>query len=52
MVEHTQAPALDAAQRAAIRGDIVDAFRFGFFLMAVFTAGGCVLAWTNPLRRI
>jgi hypothetical protein len=52
MVEHGHAPVLDAAQRAAIRADIVDAFRAGFLLMAGFTALGCVLALTNPLRRI
>jgi hypothetical protein len=43
---------LDPAHRAAVRGDIVDAFRFGFFLMAGFTAAGCLLSLTNPLRRI
>ncbi len=52
MVQHGQTPALDAAQRAAIRADIVDAFRAGFMLMAVFTAVGCVLALTNPMRKI
>jgi EmrB/QacA subfamily drug resistance transporter len=52
MVEHGAPPALDAAQSAAIRADIVDAFRAGFLLMAAFTAGGCVLALTNPMRKI
>jgi EmrB/QacA subfamily drug resistance transporter len=52
MVEHGQTPALDAAQRSAIRADIVDAFRAGFMLMAVFTAVGCALAFTNPMRKI
>jgi EmrB/QacA subfamily drug resistance transporter len=52
MVEHGQTPALDAVQRAAIRADIVDAFRAGFMLMALFTAVGCVLALTNPMRKI
>jgi EmrB/QacA subfamily drug resistance transporter len=52
MVEHGQTPALDAAQRVAIRADIVDAFRAGFMLMAVFTAVGCALALTNPMRKI
>ena len=52
LVEHGQAPVLDPAHRAAVRGDIVDAFRIAFMLMAGFTAGGCVLSWTNPLRRI
>jgi MFS family permease len=52
MVEHGQLPALDAVQRAALRADIVDAFRAGFLLMAGFTLAGCVLALTNPMRRI
>ncbi|HEY4738630.1 MAG TPA: MFS transporter, partial [Xanthobacteraceae bacterium] len=52
LVEHGQAPVLDPAHRAAVRGDIIDAFRIAFLLMAGFTAGGCVLSWTNPLRRI
>jgi predicted MFS family arabinose efflux permease len=52
MVEHGSAPALDAAHRAAIQADIVNAFRAGFLLMAGFTALGCVLAWTNPQRQI
>jgi EmrB/QacA subfamily drug resistance transporter len=52
MVEHGQAPALSAAERGAIQADIVDAFRAAFLLIAAFTAGGCLLALTNPLRRI
>ena len=52
MVEHGQAPVLDAAHAAAVRADIVGAFRAAFFLMAGFTALGCVLALTNPMRRI
>jgi EmrB/QacA subfamily drug resistance transporter len=52
MVEHGHAPALDAARQATIRADIVDAFRAGFLLMALFTAMGLVLTLTNPLRRI
>jgi hypothetical protein len=52
MVEHVHIPVLDPAHRVAVRGDIVDAFRIAFLLMAGFTAGGCLLAWTNPLRRI
>lgn len=52
MVEHGPAPALDAAQRLAIHGDIVDAFRAAFLLIAGFTAVGVVLALTNPMRRI
>jgi hypothetical protein len=30
----------------------VDAFRAGFMLMALFTAACCVLALTNPMRKI
>ena len=54
MVEHAKiagAP-LSVGQLAAIHGDIADAFRAAFLLMAVFTAGGFFLALTNPLRRI
>jgi predicted MFS family arabinose efflux permease len=52
MVEHGQAPALTAAQHAAIQGDIINAFRAAFLLMAGFAAVGCVLSLTNPLRKI
>lgn len=52
MVEHGQAPALSASQRAAIQADIVGAFRAAFFLIAGFTTAGCLLSLTNPLRRI
>jgi EmrB/QacA subfamily drug resistance transporter len=54
MVEHAKiagAP-LSVGQLAEIHGDIADAFRAGFLLMAVFTAGGFFMALTNPLRRI
>lgn len=37
---------------AAVHGDIVAAFRAAFLLIAVFTASGCLLAYTNPQRRI
>ena len=54
MVEHLGGggPAISAAQRSAIHADIVAAFRAAFLLIGVFTAGGCVLAYTNPQRRI
>jgi EmrB/QacA subfamily drug resistance transporter len=54
MVEHVKSAGatLSAGQLAAIHGDIADAFRAAFLLMAVFTAGGFFLALTNPLRRI
>lgn len=54
MVEHGRpsGPAMDAARLAGIKTDIAAAFRAAFLLMAVFTAGGCILALTNPLRRI
>jgi EmrB/QacA subfamily drug resistance transporter len=54
LVEHVKhaGPPLAAAQRAAIQDDIVQAFRAAFLLMALFTSAGCLLALTNPLRRI
>jgi len=53
MVKHGgSGPALPAAQRLAIQGDIRDAFCAAFLTMAVFTTGGFFLALTNPLRRI
>jgi hypothetical protein len=54
MVEHAKIAGvpLSVGQLAAIHGDIADAFRAAFLLMAVFTAGGFFMALTNPLRRI
>jgi hypothetical protein len=54
MVEHTKqaGPPLPATQLAAIQTAIVEAFRAGFLLMALFTTAGFFLALTNPLRRI
>ena len=54
MVEHTKqaGPPLPASQLAAIQTAIVEAFRAGFLLMALFTTAGFFLALTNPLRRI
>jgi EmrB/QacA subfamily drug resistance transporter len=43
---------LPAAERAVVQDDIVLAFRAGFLMMALFTSAGCLLALTNPLRRI
>jgi hypothetical protein len=50
-VTHAGAP-LPAAQRAVIQDDIVLAFRAAFLMMAMFTSAGCLLALSNPLRRI
>ena len=54
MVEHLGGggPAISAAQRGAIHADVVAAFRAAFLVIGVFTATGCVLAYTNPQRRI
>ena len=54
MVEHLGGggPPISAAQRGAIHADVVAAFRAAFLMIAVFTASGCLLAYTNPLRRI
>jgi hypothetical protein len=54
MVEHLGGggPAISAAQRGAIHADVVAAFRAAFLVIAMFTATGCMLAYTNPLRRI
>jgi EmrB/QacA subfamily drug resistance transporter len=55
MVEHSTQVAplsMTADQRAVIQADIAQAFRAAFLLIAAFTAAGCLLAWTNPLRRI
>ncbi len=54
MVEHGRAlsTSLPAAQRAAIQGDIADAFRAAFLTIAAFTTVGFFLALSNPLRRI
>src|SRR5262249_60177921 len=42
MVEHGRAlaPSLPAAERAAIQGDIADAFRAAFLTIAAFTTAG------------
>lgn len=54
MVEHAKnaGQGLSPDQRLAIADDIAAAFRAAFFLMAGFTITGCLLALTNPMRRI
>jgi hypothetical protein len=53
MVKHAGVgPALPAAHRIAIQADIRQAFGAAFLTMAVFSAAGFFLAFTNPLRRI
>ncbi len=46
------APTLPTLQQSAALGDIRDAFRAAFLMMAAFTTAGFFLALTNPLRRI
>jgi EmrB/QacA subfamily drug resistance transporter len=43
---------LGEAQRAVVAAEIGNAFRAAFGILAVFTACGMVLAWSNPSRRI
>ncbi len=45
-------PALAPVQQQAILADIRTAFRAAFFLIAIFTTGGFLVALTNPMRRI
>lgn len=52
LVEQGARAGLTPAQRAAVEADIGAAFRAAFLLIAAFTAGGLLLAATNPLRRI
>ena len=54
MVQHAPGlgPTLAPAQRAAIQGDIAEAFRAAFLTIAAFTTAGFFLALTNPLRKI
>lgn len=54
IVEHADhvGPAMTGAQAAAMRVDIIGAFRAAFFLMAGFTALGCLISLFHPLRRI
>jgi EmrB/QacA subfamily drug resistance transporter len=54
MVQHGRglAPTLAPELRAAIQGDIAEAFRAAFLTIAAFTAAGFFLALTNPLRKI
>jgi hypothetical protein len=43
---------LDAARRAAIQRELVNAFRAAFLSIAAFAMVSAVLAWTVPMRRI
>jgi EmrB/QacA subfamily drug resistance transporter len=43
---------LSEGQRAIVAAEISSAFRYAFGVLALFTAGGMILAWTNPSRRI
>jgi EmrB/QacA subfamily drug resistance transporter len=54
MVQHLGGgtKAISPAELQAVHGDIVAAFRAAFLLIGVFTTAGCILAWTNPQRRI
>lgn len=54
MVQHGQqsGQAMAPAHLAGIQVNIAEAFRAAFLLMAMFTTAGCILALTNPLRRI
>jgi EmrB/QacA subfamily drug resistance transporter len=54
IVEHGPAAfeTIAAAERLVLRDAITDAFRIAFSTIAVFTATGIVLAWSNPLRRL
>jgi EmrB/QacA subfamily drug resistance transporter len=54
MVQHGHGlgSTITAEQRAAIQGDIADAFRAAFLTIAAFTTAGFFLALTNPLKKI
>jgi hypothetical protein len=39
-------------QRAMMQADIAQAFRAAFLAIAGFTAGACLLALTNPAKRL
>ena len=44
--------AMSAPRRAEIMAEIVTGFRYGFLLLAGIAALSCILAATNPSRRI
>jgi EmrB/QacA subfamily drug resistance transporter len=44
--------ALEPARRAAVQGEIGEAFRATFLTVALFTGFGAWLAWSMPLRRV
>jgi EmrB/QacA subfamily drug resistance transporter len=53
LVQHGYAgPPLPPLQRAAVQGDIRDAFLIAFLSISGVTVAGFLLALTNPLRRI
>ncbi|MDB5593794.1 MAG: transporter [Hyphomicrobiales bacterium] len=39
-------------RRLAVTDEIANAFRAAFLTLALFTAAGSFLAWTNPMRRV
>jgi hypothetical protein len=39
-------------QREMMQADIAQAFRAAFLAIAGFTAGACLLALTNPAKRL
>ena len=43
---------LDAARRSVVELEIAHAFRAAFLTVALFMAGGMVLCWLNPVRRV
>jgi predicted MFS family arabinose efflux permease len=43
---------LSAPQRAAVTGEIGEAFRWAFFTIGCFTTSGMLFAWWLPVRRI
>jgi hypothetical protein len=43
---------LAPARQAIVQSEIAHAFRAAFLMISVFTAGGMLLAWSVPLRRI
>jgi MFS family permease len=43
---------LSEARRVVVAGEIANAFRAAFAMLALFTTAGALLAWANPSRRI
>ena len=44
--------ALSLDRRATVMGDVAAAFRNAYLLLAAICAGGAVLSWINPTRRV